>query len=141
MRFWLTAFPALLVPLVLYALGAMFWSGGEGGYNAALDRAALSVSMPAGPWELSWGELFVLAGLIALFIDLLKATGTTAATVTNHAFSIGVFVLCLIFFLLAPSFVTSPFFMLMAMALLDVIAGFTITTIGARRDVAFDGDR
>jgi hypothetical protein len=36
-----------------------------------------------------------------------------------------------------PPFVSTPFFMLMEMALLDIIAGFTITTISARRDVSY----
>lgn len=139
MKYPLTAFPTLLVPVAIYALAALIWGGADGGFAAVLEGAALSMNMPAGVvWALSWGELIVHGGLVALFIDLLKATGTGSGSLLNHAFSVGVFVLCLVFFLIAPPFVTSPFFLLMAMALLDVIAGFTITIIGARRDVSFD---
>lgn len=135
-----TAFPALLVPVALYALAALFASGGEAGFQGFLDSALWRIGMPAGvEWALSWGEVFVLMGLAALFVDLLKATGAGSATVINHALSTGVFILCLIVFLVAPPFVTSPFFLLMAMALLDVVAGFTITIIAARRDVSFEG--
>lgn len=139
MKFSLTAFPTLFVPVACYGIAALIWGGGEGGFAEALNQSALSMAMPAGvEWALSWGEIFVLFGLVALFVDLLKAAGTGAGTVVNHMLSALVFVLCLIVFLVAPPFVTSPFFLLMSMVLLDVIAGFTITIIAARRDVSFD---
>lgn len=134
----LTAFPALAVPLALYALVALGASGAEGGVDAVMDGVVFSFGMPAGVWALSWGEVLVLFGLVALFIDLIKATGTGGSVVVNHGLSLGVFVLCLVLFLLAPPFVTSPFFLLMFMTLLDVIAGFIVTIISARRDVSFD---
>jgi hypothetical protein len=134
----LTAFPTLLIPVAIYALAAIAFGGGEGGFAAVLNATALDIAMPAGAWDLKWGDLIVLAGLLALFIDLLKATGTGTATVFNHGLSMGVLIICLLLFLLAERFVTSTFFLLMCMQLLDVMAGFTITIIGARRDVSFD---
>ena len=138
MKYPLTALPSLIIPVALYGLAALF-GGGHERFAAGLETAALTVPMPAGvDWSLSWGELFVLAGLAALFFDLIKATGTGTATLINHALSIGVFVLCLVVFLLAPPFVTSPFFLLMVMTLLDVVAGFIITIISSRRDVSYN---
>ena len=40
-------------------------------------------------------------------------------------------------FLLAPAFATSTFFLLGVMVLLDVLAGFIVTIVSARRDIDF----
>jgi hypothetical protein len=137
LRYELTAFPALALPVGLYALGAVL--AGQGQFAGTLARVALSLPSPSAVrWALNWGDLLVLAGLIALFADLLKSTSTGRAAVVNHVLSVGLLVICLVLFLLAPPFVTSTFFLLIVMVALDVVAGFTITTISARRDVAFE---
>jgi len=135
MNYSLTAFPALIVPVLIYAVAAMF--GGDS-FIASLSESMFSIGMPAGVWGISFGDLIVLFGIIALFVDLIKSTSTGTAAVVNHALSTGVFIICLILFLLVPAFVSTPFFMLVAMTLLDIVAGFTITTISARRDVSYE---
>jgi hypothetical protein len=60
--------------------------------------------------------------------------------IINHALSMGLFVLCLLLFLLLPSFATSTFFLIMVMVLLDVMAGFIVTILTARRDLDIGGD-
>lgn len=47
------------------------------------------------------------------------------------------FIVCLVEFLLLPAFATSTFFLLALMVLLDVLAGFIVTIVAARRDVDF----
>jgi hypothetical protein len=47
------------------------------------------------------------------------------------------FILCLVEFLLFPAFATSTFFLVTLMVLLDVLAGFIVTIVAARRDVDF----
>ena len=132
MRFSLTAFPSLLVPVIFYAFAAL--TAGQG-FVATLATEAVSVSLPSGGhWLMSWGDMLITLGLIFLFIDLLKSTGTGTATVFNHALSMLVFVACLVLFLMLEAFGTAVFFTLMFMALLDVVAGFTITIVAARRD-------
>jgi hypothetical protein len=51
-----------------------------------------------------------------------------------------VFVLFLIEFLVVKDCGTSTFFILGLMSLLDVIAGFTVSIVAARRDFSFGGD-
>jgi hypothetical protein len=137
LRYELTAFPALALPVALYALGAFFTGWAE--FARALAAPALSLPSPSSVrWTLTWGEILVLAGLIALFADLLKSTSTGRAAVVNHVLSVSLLVICLVLFLLTPAFATSTFFLLIVMMVLDVVAGFTITTISARRDVAFE---
>lgn len=136
-RYELTALPALALPVGFYSIGAFL--GGKARFVDTLATAALSLPSPSGvAWALTWGELLVLVGLVALFADLLKSTSTGRAAVVNHVLSVGLLIICLMLFLLAGAFVTSTFFLLMVMIALDAIAGFTITTISARRDVAFE---
>jgi hypothetical protein len=52
-------------------------------------------------------------------------------------FSVLVFVAYLVEFLVVQPAATSLFFILMAISLIDVIAGFSISITGARRDVSF----
>jgi len=133
----LTAFPALALPVGLYTLGAFLAGGTQ--FAHTLATAALTLPSPSGvAWALTWGELLVFLGLIALFADLLKSTSTGRAAVVNHVLSVGAVSFKKVLFLLAGAFVTSTFFFLMVMIALDTIAGFTITTISARRDVAFE---
>ena len=50
-----------------------------------------------------------------------------------------IFVLSLIAFLLVRNFASSVFFLLILMMLLDVIAGFMVTIVSARRDFGVGG--
>lgn len=133
-KYPLTALPALALPVLLYALSALFIS--DGPIAVTLAAPALSLPMPTVRWQISFADLFAFGGLICLFADLLKSTSTGRAAVVNHMFSMGLLVVCIVLFLLAPPFVTSTFFLLLAMTALDVVAGFTISTISARRDVS-----
>ena len=74
-------------------------------------------------------------GLFALFGEILKATRTTRVSVVDHAMSLIAFIVCLIAFLLWSAASTSVFFLLMIMTLVDVLAGFTVSLSGARRDI------
>jgi O-antigen ligase len=99
------------------------------------------MNMPSGgTWSMGVGDLLVFFGLIFLFFELLKSTSSQKVAIINHALSMGLFVLCLLLFLLLPSFATSTFFLIMVMVLLDVMAGFIVTILTARRDLDIGGD-
>ncbi len=100
------------------------------------DASALSVRLPSqATWSLSIGDLLVAIGICVLYLEILKATRTSAAAVLDHALSIIVFVICLLEFLLIPQMGTASFFLITLMTFVDVIAGFTVTISAARRDV------
>ena len=75
--------------------------------------------------------------LVVLFIELLKSTTSRRIAIINHALSMILFIVCLVEFLLAPAFATSTFFLITVMVLLDVLAGFIVTIVAARRDIDF----
>ncbi len=137
MKFSLTAFPSLLVPVLFYVIGAL--TGGAG-FVSGLQASLMSFELPsASIWSVSWGDMIIGIGLIFMFVDLLKATGTGTATLFNHALSTLLLVVAIVLFLMVAPFGTSVFFLLLFMMLLDVVAGFTITIIGARRDFSSAG--
>jgi hypothetical protein len=65
---------------------------------------------------------------------MVKATRTGRGEILNHAFSTLTFVAALVEFLLLKGFATTAFFLLAAMCLFDVVAGYTISIVSARRD-------
>ena len=138
MRFF-TVFPLMIIPVVIYnilALGGATLSTIES-MRERLDTDVFAVPMTSGvTWHITPGHALVAGALLMLFFELIKSTGIGRAAVMNHAFSLILFVVCLIEFLLLPAFATSVFFLIMVMALLDVMAGFMVTIAAARRDFA-----
>jgi hypothetical protein len=132
-------FPLLAIPVIIYNLMGFTFGGGPDGTMSMtenLARPLWQVSMVAegSMWAVSGGDLLIILSLGFFFIEILKSTSTGTATITNHAVSMIVFIICLIEFLLLKNFATSVFFILTIMTLLDVLAGVVVTIISARRD-------
>jgi len=126
-RRWVAAVPLLVIPLLAYVVLA--------GAGAEFGAPWFNVSLPSGGmWHIAPGDILLTVGLGLLFFEILKATRTGGATIIDHAFSMMVFVACLILFLIWGRAATSTFFLLMLMAIADVIAGFSATINAARRD-------
>lgn len=86
-------------------------------------------------WPVTAGDLFVFAGVLFLYVEIFKATRSTLSSILDHTLSMLVFVLFLVEFLIAPQAGNSIFFTLTLMALIDVVAGFSVTIVAARRDI------
>lgn len=138
MRFFLV-FPLMVIPVALYNImavsGSTFASAEE--VRARLDTDFQSITMMSGSiWQITPGHMLIALSLLMLFFELIKSTGTDRAAVMNHAFSMLLFIVCLVEFLMFPAFGTSVFFLIGLMCLLDVMAGFMVTIASARRDFA-----
>jgi hypothetical protein len=134
------AFPLLAIPVVVYNLVVLTLPGGFGAVDPSgqLTAALFTINMTSGsPWPVSLSDLLLAGSLVVLFIELLKSTTSRRIAIINHSLSMLLFILCLIEFLLAPAFATSTFFLLTVMVLLDVLAGFIVTIVAARRDIDF----
>lgn len=137
------AFPLLALPVAIYNLIALTFVGGLKAADASprLTQPLFSIAMPSHvEWPVSLGDLVLTASLVVLFIELLKSTTSRTAAIINHSLSMVLFIGCLVEFLLLPAFATSTFLLLMVMVLLDVLAGFVMTIVAARRDVDFHPD-
>ena len=137
----LIALPLLLIPVVLYNIVILFGATGGGGMaqaDAILRDPIFSVPMTSGAnWNVGVGDLILFLSLILLFFELLKSKSSQKVAIVNHALSLIVFVVCLVEFLLIRGFATSTFFLIVTMVMLDVLAGFIVTIIAARKDLDF----
>lgn len=136
------AFPLLAIPVILYNIfGVSQVLGGKAQVaSQTLNSQLMNIPMPMNnSWAVSWGDLFVLIGLLCLFFEMLRATSTNKIAIVNHSLSMILFIACLVEFLLVPGFSTSTFFLITMMTLLDVLAGFIVTIITARKDFDLTG--
>ena len=133
------AFPLLAIPVVVYNL-IVLTMGGFGSQDIQLQMTGplFTITMTSGsPWSVSLSDLLLAGSLVVLFIELLKSTTSRRIAIINHSLSMLLFIICLVEFLLAPAFATSTFFLMTVMVLLDVLAGFIVTIVAARRDIDF----
>lgn len=105
----------------------------------ALSHPIFSVTLPSrAAWSISLGDLLVFGGVLLLYAEVFKATSSSTASIVDHALSMLAFVLFLVEFLLAPQAGNSVFFTLTLLALIDVVAGFSVSIVAARRDIDLD---
>jgi hypothetical protein len=124
--------PLMIVPFLLYNVGLAGFFDGADPWPAELFSLTM---ISGGVWSMTLKDLMILVALALLFIEVLKSTRTSNASILDHILSVAVFVLFLVEFLLVERAATSLFFVLTAVALVDVLAGFTISLRAASRDV------
>ena len=91
--------------------------------------------MSGGIWTMTIGDVIVLVALLVLFVEIMKSTVTGMSSIIDHLLSTVVFVVYLVEFLLVAGASSSLFFTLMAIALIDVLAGFSVSIRSAGRDI------
>ena len=104
----LIAIPLLFIPVAFYAIVVLSGWMGTGGGVAAAEQALRD-------------PLFS--------IPMVSGTGWDVGA--------GDLILFLGLILLFPVFATSTFFLILTMVMLDVLAGFIVTIISARKDLEF----
>jgi hypothetical protein len=139
-----TAFPLLVLPWLVYNLLALLSLFGGADANAAYNATTqvlfnMPMPSPGTHWAVSTGDIILFGSLICLFFELLKSTQSDKVAIINHSLSMVLFIVCLVEFLLFRPFATSTFFLLTSMTLMDVLAGFIVTAISARKDIDFGG--
>ncbi|MCA8929888.1 MAG: hypothetical protein KDC18_17645 [Alphaproteobacteria bacterium] len=124
----MAAFPLLAIVVVLFNALAFFAPG-------LIEAPLVDAILPSGAGFLvRYADALVGLGLVLLFLEIAKATRTSGAAVVDHALSMVVFVVCLVELLLVKEVASAAFALLTLMTMIDVIAGFTVTIAGARRD-------
>lgn len=132
----LQVFPLLTISLIIYSALTIT---GMGGANGAAWHDVIVVSLPmysGDVWRVSWGTLFLFGSMGLLFVELIRATKTGQASISNHLLSIILFVVALLLFILAPGYGNSLYFIFLTMTFLDPMAGLVVTTVTSRRDLA-----
>lgn len=123
--------PLMILPLIGYNLLEFLFGGVD------WQAPVYTMTMSSGAvWTATATDAFVLICLLFLFIEIIKSTNTGSGSIVDHILSTIVFIGCVVEFLLVARAATSAFFLMTAIAFVDVIAGFSVTIRGARRDFA-----
>ncbi len=132
----LRAFPMILLAVLAYNLLA--FGGPVAGHDVnALLAQAVNIKVVSGDlWKITASDGFLALALLLLFIETVKATRTEHREILNHGLSLLTFIGALVEFIVLKGFGTSTFFFITAMCLFDVVAGYTISIITARRDMS-----
>jgi hypothetical protein len=131
----LRAFPMILVAVLAYNL--LVFGGMAAGHDVtALLAQAVNIKVVSGDlWKITASDGFVALALLLLFIETVKATRTEHREIFNHGLSLLTFIGALVEFIVLKGFGTSSFFFLTMMCLFDVVAGYTISIMAAKRDL------
>ena len=126
-------FPLLLIPFAIYNMIA-FLTG------VSWTTAVTTVHMMSGQeWVLTWEDLFIAFAIFLLWIEIIKSTRLGMRSVMDHILAMGLFIAMLVEFLLVKQAGTSTFFLLMMIALVDVLGGFVIGMRSGRRQIEIEG--
>ncbi len=132
----LSSIPLLLLSFVLYNLGlAGLYGDGPGGDPWQTELFSFRM-MSGGQFSMTLGILMIVVALVLFFVEIVKSTRTSNASVVDHLLSTFVFVAFLVEFLLVRGAAHPVFFVLMVIALIDVLAGFSVSLRAAGRDIS-----
>ena len=129
-------FPLLLVPFVIYNIVAFILRLPN---DIWTTRAAAIHMMYDQDWILTWEDILIAFSIFLLWIEIIKSTRMGMRTIMDHILAMALFVAMLVEFLLVPRAGTSTFFLLMAIALVDVLAGFIVSIRSSQRQVEIEG--
>jgi hypothetical protein len=131
----LRIFPMILIAVVAYN-ALVFGSGAVGQHDiAAMLESGVSLALFSGDgWKITLGDGFLMGALLLLFVEIIKAAGNSHREIINHGLSMLTFIGAVVEFLVLKGFGTSTFFLITLMCLFDVVAGYTISIVAAKRD-------
>ena len=126
--------PLMIIPFIAYNAVALTAASGN-----PWVAEAFRLTLPSGgSWLMTVGDVMLLVAAFFLFIEIIKSTRTSNASVVDHLLSTIVLVLFLVEFLIVPQAATAVFFLMMIMAAIDLMAGFSVSIRSASRDVSFN---
>src|ERR1700682_4581205 len=141
MSVFIDIFPLLAIPLLIYNFIVLTGiAGSSENVQAWLAGPVFTVHAFSGDaWNVSTGDILILFGILVLFVEIVKSTRTDSLSLINHGLAALVFVVFLVEFLTMHGFTNSVFCILMGMQLVDVVAGYTVTAVAARRAIGSGG--
>jgi hypothetical protein len=127
-------FPLLLISFAIYNMIAFLTPG------VSWTAPVTTVHMMSGQdWVLTWGDILLAFSIFLLWIEIIKSTRIGMRSVMDHILAMALFIAMLVEFLLVQRAGTSTFFLLMTIALVDVLAGFIVGMRSATRQIEVEG--
>ena len=130
---YLIGFPLLLIPFAIYNIIAFLFGSG---FNDTLfsvpmlSRTTLAVTT---------SDLILILAIVLLFIEILKATRFGTKAIVDHILSLILFIVMVGEFMVFARAATSTFLLLVVIAFVDVVAGFSVSIRTAQRDIGLGG--
>jgi hypothetical protein len=129
---FLLGFPLLIIPFAIYNIVTFIMAMPD----AIWTTDAASVPMTSGQiWTLTWEDIIIAGSIILLWIEVIKSTRIGVRAIVDHVLSMLLFVAMLVEFLLVRAAGTSTFFLMLVIAMVDVLAGFIISIRSSQRQV------
>ena len=126
--------PLLLIPFAVYNMIVFLTPG------VSWTSPVTIVHMMSGQdWVLTWEDILLAFAIFLLWVELIKSARIGARGAVDHILAVALFVAMLIEFLLVQKAATSTFFLLMAIALVDALAGFVVGMRTAGRQIEVEG--
>jgi hypothetical protein len=126
-------FPLFLISFAIYNMIAFLTPG------VSWSGTLYAVTMQSGAvWTITFGDALIALTLVFLFFEVLKATKQAARSLVDHLLSTIVFIGALIEFVLVKEAATSIFAILLMIALIDVLGGWSVSVRTARRDLTVE---
>ncbi|MBF0135448.1 MAG: hypothetical protein H7833_11270 [Magnetococcus sp. DMHC-1] len=125
------------IPMFAYLLifyNVFLFQGVADAHLKILAQTILVIPLQKATVTATLGDVLIMVGVGALYVELFKATRSSDASILDHMLSMMVFVVFLVEFLLVAAAGTVTFLTLTLMSFLDVVAGFTVTISASRRD-------
>jgi hypothetical protein len=136
---YLVGIPLLVIPFVIYNMVEFLMPGATPG--VFWTHVVMRVPLASGEqWAMTAGDLLLAVSLLILFAEVMKATRLSSRSIVDHLLSTVLFVIMLLEFILMKQAATSTFFLLMAIAFVDVIGGFSVSIRSAQRDFNVEGN-
>lgn len=124
--------PFMIVAVALYVATVVI-------AGMPLATQLVGFGLPSGArMTVTLSDGIILVGCATLFIELMTATSPRATSLINHGLSLGVFIGCGLAFLLVAGCGTGTFLVLTFLTLVDVVAGYSIGIMTARRDFSLE---
>jgi hypothetical protein len=124
--------PFMLVAVALYIVTVVI-------LGMSPEAQLVGFGLPSGASvNITLSDGIIIVGCATLFIELMTATSPRATSLINHGLSLGVFILCGLAFLFVARCGTGTFLVLTFLTLVDVVAGYSIGIITARRDFSLE---
>ena len=130
---YLVGFPLLLIPFAIYNIIAFLFGTG---FNDTLFTIPM---MSKATLNVTTSDMLLILSIFLLFVEILKSTRVGTRSIIDHVLSFVLFIVMLGEFMMVPRAATSTFLLLLVIAFVDVIGGFSVSIRTAQRDIGLEG--
>src|ERR1700685_3768756 len=119
----MVGFPLLLIPLAIYNIIVFLMPG-----VSFADPLVKLTLMSGTEWPLTLSDILLALDSVLLLLEIIKGARPGSKYLTDHLLSLIGFGGAAVEFLLWPRFGTSPYFLLVTLALVDFLSGIALRT-------------